>query len=258
MRPDEHGTSDSSRAAPDGLPPDGPADEAAREVPTWLRRLSLGVVISRYVIVLGVIPAIPVLLLQERITLLVLLRPTKEWLLVGGAFFRVQGAPSPWLLLAAFTPLMIVVVWFFFLAGRAYQATLRAGTGPRWLRRALPPDKLDLAQRVLVRRGPMVAVLGRLAAMPPTLLAAAAGVSDISWRRYLAADLAGALVAFTGVVAAGYGLGEAFERGGVWLTAIGVGGFVLLVVLITRWIRREAARAPAADADLSPGRPPGA
>ena len=224
-----------------------------REIAPWLRRLALGVVVGRYLIVLGVIPAIPLLIVQERYALLVLLRPTKEWLLLGGAVLRVQGEPSVWLLLAAYTPLMIVVVWAFFLAGRAYQDVLRDGTGPRWLHRLLPPDKLELAQRMLVRRGPLIAVLGRLAAMPPTLLAAAAGLSDIRPSRYLGADLLGALVAFAGVVGAGYGLGEAYERGGVWLTTVGVGLFVLLVLLMTRWIRREAARAPApADAEAQP------
>jgi membrane protein DedA with SNARE-associated domain len=219
-----------------------------REIASWLRRLALGIVVGRYVIVLGVIPAIPWLLLQERYALVVLLRPTKEWLLLGGAVFRLEGAPSPWLLLAAFAPLMLVVVWFFFLAGRAYQDLLRAGTGPTWLRRALPPDKLELAQRMLIRRGPLIAVLGRLAAMPPTLLAAAAGVSDIAPRRYLAADALGAVLSFAAVVGAGYGLGEAWRRGGPWITAIGVGLFVVMVVLMTRWIRREAARAPAPEA----------
>jgi membrane protein DedA with SNARE-associated domain len=210
-----------------------------------LRRLALAVVVGRYVIVLGVLPAIPFLIAQERIALLVLVRPTKEWLLLAGAFVRVQGEPAIWLLFAAFVPLMLVVVWFFFLAGRAYQDLLRDGTGPRWLRRLLPPAKLELAQRVLVRRGPMIAVLGRLAAMPPTLMAAAAGISDISPRRYLAADLVGAVTSFGAVVAAGYGLGETYERGGPWLTALGVGLFVTLIVLMTRWIRREAERSPA-------------
>ena len=243
-----------ARARAAARPPSSPASA----IPGWLRRLVLGVVVGRYVIVLGVVPAIPWLLLQERIALLVLLRPTKEWLLVGGAFLRVQGEPSAWLLLAAYAPLMIVVVWCFFLAGRAYQATLRAGTGPRWLRRILPPDKLELAQRMLVRRGPLIAVLGRIAAMPPTLLAAAAGVSDIRWHRYLAADLVGALVAFATIVAAGYGLGEAYERGGVWLSVGGGLVLILLVVLMTRWIRREAARAPAPpDAVAVEGEAPG-
>lgn len=221
-----------------------PVADPAGRIPAGLRRVALGVVIGRYVIVLGVIPAIPFLLVQERIALLVLLRPTKEWLLVGGAFLRVQGEPSVWLLFAAYTPLMVVVVWFFFIAGRAYRTLLRNGTGPPWLRRAIPPDKLELAQRMLVRRGPLIAVIGRIAAVPPTLMAAAAGVSDIAPRRYLAADLLGAVLAFSIVVTAGYGLGEAYDRGGPWITGLGAGLFVLLIVLLSRWIRREAERSP--------------
>jgi membrane protein DedA with SNARE-associated domain len=210
-----------------------------------LRRVALTVVVGRYAMMLGVVPAIPFLIAQERIALLVLLRPTKEWLLLGGAFLRVQGQPSVWLLFLAFLPLMVLVVWFFFIAGRAYQHVLRDGTGPRWLRRAIPPDKLELAQRMLIRRGPLIAVLGRLAAMPPTLLAAAAGISDISARRYLVADLLGALASFGVVVGAGYALGRAYDEGGPWLTAAGVALFVALLVLMTRWIRREAERSPA-------------
>jgi membrane protein DedA with SNARE-associated domain len=230
-------------------PPDSP-------VSPGLRRLALAVVIGRYAIVLGVIPAIPFLIAQERIALLVLLRPTKEWLLLGGAFQRVQGEPSVALLFAAFAPLMLGVVWFFFIAGRAYQDVLRDGSGPRWLRRAIPPDKLELAQRILVRRGPLIAVLGRLAAMPPTLLAAAAGVSDISARRYLAADGVGAVLSFGMVVGAGYGLGQAYEEGGPWITAVGVALFVALVVLMTRWIRREADRPVTADGSAPDGETP--
>lgn len=231
------------RPSPDPAPAPV-AGSGRRDVPSWLRRLALGVVVGRYVIVLGVLPAIPLLLAQSRIGLLVLLRPTKEWLLVGGAFNRVEGAPSVVLLLAAYAPLMIVVVWFFFIAGRGYQGLLRAGSGPRWLRRALPPAKLELAQRMLLRRGPWIAVLGRLTAVPPTLMAAAAGVSDISPRRYLAADLTGALLAFATVVSVGYGLGEAYERGGIWVTAVAVALFALLILLMTRWIRGEARRGP--------------
>jgi membrane protein DedA with SNARE-associated domain len=220
------------------------AEGEASRISRPVRRFALGVVIARFAIPLAAIPLIPVLL-PERITLLVLLRPTKEWLLFGGGRARVVGDPSIWLLFAAYAPLMIFVVWAFFLAGRAYQRTLRTGTGPRWLHRAVPPHQLELAQRMLVRRGPLIAVLGRVAAMPPTILAAAAGVSDVSPRRYLAADLVGALLGFAITVGAGFALGGAYEQGGVWLTAVGVSLFAALIFLMTRWIRREADRAPA-------------
>lgn len=224
-------------------PPDGTPVAAESRISRPLRRFALGVVIARFAIPLAAIPLIPVLL-PDRILLLVLLRPTKEWLLFGGGRAQVVGDPSLWLLFAAYAPLMIFVVWAFFLAGRAYQRTLREGTGPTWLHRAVPPHQLELAQRVLARRGPMIAVLGRIAAMPPTILAAAAGVSDVSPRRYLAADLVGALTAFAITVGAGFALGSAYQEGGVWLTVVGVTLFAALIFLMTRWIRREADAGP--------------
>lgn len=207
----------------------------------WLRRSALVVAILRYAVPLAAIPLIP-FLLRERIVLLVALRPTKEFLLLGGGQARVVGEPPVAALFAAYLPLMVVAVWAFFIVGRAYRTTLRDGEGPRWLHRAVPPAQFEIAQRVLARRGPTIAVLGRIAALPPTVMAAAAGASDVSARRYLAADVVGALVAFALAVGAGYGLGQAYERGGVWLTAAGVALLVALLLLLTRWLRAEANR----------------
>jgi membrane protein DedA with SNARE-associated domain len=85
------------------------------------------------------------------------------------------------------------------------------------------------------------------------VLAAAAGVSDIRPRRYLAADVVGALVTFAITVTAGYSLGRAYERGGVWLTAGGVVVIVGLVVLLSRWLRAEAHRPAPGPADPDAG-----
>ncbi len=210
----------------------------------WLRRTAVTVAVLRYVIPLLAVPMIP-FLITDRVPLLVLLRPQKEFLLLGGGQLRVLGEPSVALLFAAYVPLMIVAIWAFFAVGRSYGPALRRGEGPAWLQRALPPRQLEIAQRVLAHRGPWIAVLGRIAALPPTVLAAAAGVSEVPARRYLAADLVGALAGFGIAVGAGYALGRAYEDGGVWLTAAGVAVFVALIVLLTRWIRREAMAVPA-------------
>jgi len=202
--------------------------------------------VLRYAIPLAAIPLIPVLIV-DRVALLVLLRPQKEFLLLGGGQLRVLGTPSVGLLFAAYVPLMIVAVWAFFAVGRAYGPALRAGEGPAWLQRAIPTRQLVVAQRVLAKHGPVIAVLGRVAALPPTVLAAAAGVSDVDARRYLVADLLGALLGFAVAVGAGYTLGRAYERGGVWLTVAGLAVFVAMIVLLTAWIRREAAAVPDED-----------
>jgi membrane protein DedA with SNARE-associated domain len=239
--------SDADRPIP-GSASTGPA-HGAEQLPTvagipirdGFRRAAVTLAALRYVVPLLAIPLIPVLIV-DRLPLLVLLRPQKEFLLLGGGQNRVLGDPAVLLLFAAYVPLMILGVWAFFLVGRVYRAPLRDGEGPAWLRRAIPPRQLEIAQAVLAHRGPSIAVLGRLAALPPTMLAAAAGISDVDARRYLAADLVGAIGAFATTVAAGYALGRAYEDGGVWLTAIGVALFVALIVLLTRWLRTEARR----------------
>ena len=206
--------------------------------PVW-RRAMVAIAGLRYAIPLVALPLIPVLV-PDHVALMVLLRPTKEFLLIGGAQYRIAGMPSIWVLLAAFLPLMLFAVWSFFAVGRIYREALSTGQAPTWLRRALPPRQLGVAQAVLASRGPTIAVLGRLAALPPTALAAAAGASDVDARRYLGADALGAVLSFAVMVAAGYQAGRAWEEGVSWLTAVGVLLFVGVLTLITRWIRSEA------------------
>jgi membrane protein DedA with SNARE-associated domain len=95
---------------------------------------------------------------------------------------------------------------------------------------------------VLARRGSTIALLGRLAALPPTVMAAAAGASDVDGRRYLAADLVGALASFALMVGLGMALGDAYDRYGVWVTVAGIVVLAGLVWLVTRWVRGEAER----------------
>ena len=207
-----------------------------RAFPKWVRWPALALVALRFVMPLIAVPLIPVLV-RDQIALLVLLRPQKEFLLLAGAQARLTGTPSIGLLVLAFIPSMVIAVWAFFITGRAY-GHLLGDDGPRWLNRAIPPARLAQAHLVLERRGPWIAVLGRLAAFPPTFLAAAAGSSDVPARHYLAADLFGAILSFGVAVGAGWMLGRTYSEGGPWLTGIGVGVFVILIVLLTRWIKQ--------------------
>lgn len=225
-------------------PTDRDADVALR----W-RRLALAGVIVRFGIPLAAVPLIP-FLIRDNITLLVFLRPQKEFVLVGGGQTRYLGEPGILPLLLAYLPLGVLAVTAFFVVGRAYRTALREQEGPAWLHRAIPPRQLELAQRVLARRGPIIAVIGRMAAMPPTVLAAAAGTSDVSPRRYLVADAVGALIGFAMAAGTGLALGRAYEEGGVWLTVAGVALFVAMIALITLWIRREAERDAASEQQL--------
>ncbi len=218
-----------------------PRDADRERGPRWWRRLALAVVVLRFAIPLAAVPLIP-FLIRNDITLLVLLRPQKEFLLVGGGQTRYLGDPGVLPLLLAYLPLGVLAVSAFFVVGRSYRTVLTEASGPAWLHRAIPPRQLELAQRVLARRGPAIALIGRIAAMPPTVLAAAAGTSEVSAPRYLVADLVGAVLGFAMVVGVGLGLGRAYEEGGVWLTVVGVALFTAMIVLVTWWIRREAER----------------
>ncbi len=207
-----------------------------------LRRVAVSVAVLRYVIPLAVIPAIPFLIARGELALLVLLRPQKEFLILAAAQLARTGAPTVALLLAAYVPLMIVAVWAFFIVGRMFRPALDAGEAPRWLTRILPPQQLDVGRRVIARRGPLIAVMGRMAALPPTIMAAAAGASDVNGPRYLAADLVGALGSFALMVGAGLALGDAYDEYGIWVTAAGIAILIALIALITSWVRREAER----------------
>lgn len=225
----------------DGCRPAAIAAPPPRDIATFWRRVALVVVAIRYVVPLAAIPFFPWLLINN-ITLLVLLRPGKEFLLVGGGQNRYLGEPELATLFLAFLPLGLLAVPAFFVVGRAYGARLRDGTAPDWLTQAIRPHHVELGQRVLARKGPAIAILGRFAALPPTVLAAAAGVSDVSWRAYLAADAVGAVLATAVTIGVGYSLGRAYQDGGLWLTVAGVALFGLLILLLTQWIRREANR----------------
>ena len=226
----------------------GSADGAGAGAPAagfpspLVRRVAVSMAVLRYVIPLLVIPGIPFLIATDRLALLVLLRPQKEFLILAAAQLSRTGSPSIPLLLAAYVPLMVVAIWAFFIVGRIFRPALDAGDAPRWLTRILPSEQLDVARRVLARRGPAIAVMGRLAALPPTIMAAAAGASDVDARRYLAADLAGAFGSFALMVGAGLLLGDTYDEYGWSVTVAGVVVLVGLIWLITRWVRKESAK----------------
>lgn len=197
----------------------------------------------RYVIPIATIPFVPALV-PDRLPLLVVLRPGKEILLLAGGLWRTTGSPTLLAIFLAYLPLMVGGVWVFFLLGRSYAEELRTGEGPAWIHRLVPEEQLVLSRRVLARHGPIIGLLARVAAFPPTIVAAAAGASTVDGPRYLAADLVGAIIAFAMVVGLGAALGGAYERGGVWLTGIGIAVVTIGFVLVSRWARREAARMP--------------
>lgn len=192
---------------------------------------------ARALLAVVAIPLAPVLF-RHHFVVLVLLRPTKEVLLAAGFLLR-RGSVNPFEVVAATVPLMFLGVWLFFVIGRAYREEIMTGDGlPRWSRRLLPHDKIGSLSELLDKRGAPLIVMGRLAAFPSTLVAAAAGASDMPVRTFLLADGAGAALSVAEVVIAGYAFGEAYKSAGPWLTGVGVAVLVGLLVLVGRHLKK--------------------
>lgn len=172
-------------------------------------------------------------LYREHAIVLVLLRPTKEVFLYAGFLVRESEVSLLWVVTAAL-PLLLGGVWLFFALGKLYADEIRAGDLPGLAGRILPKRRLDKLREVLDERGMRVVFLGRLAAFPSSIMAAAAGSAGVSWRQFLIADAAGALVSLAAVLGIGYGLGEAYEEAGTWLTAGGVVVLAVLAVVVGR------------------------
>jgi membrane-associated protein len=197
-------------------------------------RVLLWLAAARALVSLAAIP-LAAALWEDHFAVLVLLRPTKEVLLAGGFALRRHDV-ALLVLAAAAVPLLVLGVWHFFALGRLYGDELDAL--PRWARRVLPPKRVETLCTALTKRGAPLVVLGRLAAFPSSLLAAAAGASDMPVRKFLLADAAGAALSFVIVVGAGFALGEAYEHAGPWLTGVGVVALAALAVLFGRRLRK--------------------
>ena len=212
----------------------------ALDPPTGLlrsRAVLLGLAVARGALSAVAVPLAP-LLWREHFLLLVLLRPTKEVLLAAGFRVREGDLLLPLVLLATI-PLMVLGVWLFFALGRAFADDLKDGDLPGIAGRLLPAERVRSLCRVLDRKGPKVVYLGRLAVFPSSLMAAAAGAAGMEPRRFLVADGLGALTSVLLVLGIGFGLGEAYEAGGPWLTGIGVVAAVALLVALGRWLRSD-------------------
>ena len=194
----------------------------------------------RGVLGLVAIPLAPVLY-EDHFVALVLLRPTKEVLLAGGFLLR-EGKVGLVTMVAAAVPLLLFGVWLFYWLGRSFSDEIQSGEGlPKFADRILPPKRITAMCKLLGKKGTGVVVAGRLAAFPSTVLAAAAGASDMKPRQFLVADSVGAALSIVEVVGAGFVLGAAYKEAGPWLTAVGVGVLVGLMVVVGRWLKRESA-----------------
>ena len=201
------------------------------------RGVLLALAVLRGAVSAVAVPLAPVLW-REHFLALVLLRPTKEVLLAAGFRIREGDLLLPSVVVVAL-PILVLGVWLFYALGRTFADDLEDGDLPGVAGRVLPADKVQAMCRVLDRRGARVVFLGRLAVFPSSLMAAAAGAAGMAPRTFLVADGLGALASLALVLGVGYGLGEAYEHGGPWITAIGVAVAAGLLVALGRWLRHD-------------------
>lgn len=209
----------------------------AERVPFSGRAILLGLAVARLAVGVAAIPLVP-LLYRDHFLLLVLMRPTKELFLAGGFLVR-QGEIPLWGLVLAAIPLSIFGVWLFFFLGRAYQREIESDDLTGIAGRIITADRVKRFEKVLDAKGPRLIFLGRLAVMSSAAVAAAAGAGGMEPRKFLLTDLAGGLTSIAYTVAAGYALGEAYERAGPWLTVLGAIALVLFAFILGRSLKKE-------------------
>lgn len=199
------------------------------------RKPLIALAIVRIALAVVAIPLVPVLF-KDHFLLLVLMRPTKELFLAGGFLVR-QGDVNLILLILASIPLSIFGAWLFYLLGRSYATEIEEGNVPDLVARIIKPERVKQFEKILEEKGVKLIFLGRIAVMSSAAVAGAAGAARMTPRRFLPVDLAGGLLSIGYTVAAGYFLGEAYERAGPWLTGLGVVAFMGFAYILGRALK---------------------
>ncbi len=211
-----------------------------------MRRALPALAVLRTGLALAAIPLAP-FLYREHPAVLVLLRPTKEVLLFAG-YAAHRGDVSLATAVLAALPVLLGGVWLFYAIGRAHGTERDL---PGLLGRLLPSKRVHALRKAVERSGEKVLFLGRLAAMPSSLLAAAAGASGVEVRRFLIVDTAGALTSLALMLGLGWVLDDAYDSAGPWLTALGVAAVVAVGVIIGRALSRGSGARAGASAPAS-------
>lgn len=189
-------------------------------------------------------------LIDDHYLWLVLMRPTKEVFLFGAFLARREQDAGLLLEIAlAGLPLLVAGVWLFYFLGRMYSEEIEADEMPRWARKVLPAHKVRTMESVLQKKGAKLVFLTRLAVFPSTVVAAAAGASEMGSRRFMRSDGLGAAASMIEVMAVGYFLGEFFDPEDPvtsWtITGLGVAATLALLYLLGRYVRKDARTGPA-------------
>jgi membrane protein DedA with SNARE-associated domain len=214
------------------------AKSGKSERPERAKRALLWIAAVRSIAAIVGLALLPVLY-QHDFLVLVALRPSLGILLVGAILAR-HGGMSLWAMLVIAVPLQVLIVWLYFLLGRAWQSEIHSDDKlPFLTARLLQRNQVRRIREALKAHGLRLVALARFAIFPTGLLAAAAGASDMRPARYFPADGLAFATAAGLVVGAGYGLGLAQRQSDLWLTVVGAAGLVALSGLLTWYVRRQ-------------------
>ena len=202
-----------------------------------IKKLLLALAGVRAILAIIAIPLAPILY-EDNFLLLVLLRPTKEIFLAGGFLAR-QGEVSVGMIFLAAIPLSIFGVWLFYLLGRVYSEQIHSEKMPSFAARFLTPDRIKKFETALAKKGPKLIFLGRLAVMSSASVAAAAGAAKLEAKKFFPWDGVGGVLSIAYTVAAGWFLGEAYEKAGPWISIAGVIALVAFAVILGRSLKED-------------------
>ena len=161
----------------------------------------------------------------ESAALVGLVVPGELALLVGG-FAASQGHVSLPVMIVAATAAAVVGDSIGYELGRHFGPAVRQSRVGRWV----GEQRWSKAEAFIDRRGGSAVLLGRWVGLLRALVPGVAGMTRMPYRRFLAWNVAGALVWAPGVVTAGYLAGDSFRRVEKWL---GRASLLLLAVVMT-------------------------
>ena len=137
-----------------------PGKPGTAERPETVKHALLWVAAVRTIAALVALPLLPVLYRHDFLVL-VALRPSLGILLLGAILAR-QGGMSLWAMLLIAVPLQLLIVWLYFLLGRAWESEIHSDdTLPFFTARLLRRDQVRRLREALHEHGTRLVVLAR-------------------------------------------------------------------------------------------------
>ena len=157
-----------------------------------------------------------------------LIVPGETLVILGGFYARVGDL---WL------PLVTLVVVVCAIAGDNVGYLIGRRYGRRFLERhgkklLVTPTRLEMAERYYEEHGGKTIFLGRFVPVVRSAGFIVAGTAQMPWRRFIVYDVIGATIWGVGHTMLGYFLGASYERWEKYLTPIGIGLAVVLLISI--------------------------